>query len=314
VVLIKKPGSITATSVAAAGGSNYGGHFRHTFAPAGGGQGSELDGARINEIFSGLKDPAATSHAIASPFGAFTLKTNDSASTDAGWSLDSSGQMNDVDKVTYGRAGVDIRPLVTNTSNPKPAQSLPASFSVAQSLRALEFPAKTFGAPFITVSHVRGLRLGSAGPEFFVSANGKENTDSYVGKPAVHKIKASATSIEAMPVPPAPAKGAKPAPVTPKTIQISAEALPATAGITFSLRGDALGCKINAKSGVLTIGSKPGTVKVRAAVGDGTSFDELDITITAIPAANPTTPGTGGGKQSDLDLEEPEGLEEQAVV
>ena len=81
--------------------------------------------------------------------------------------------MNDVDRVTIGRPGVDIRPLVSNTSNPKPAQPLPASFAVAQDLRALEFPAKTFGAPFVTVSHVRGLRLGSSGPEFFVSANGR---------------------------------------------------------------------------------------------------------------------------------------------
>lgn len=310
VVLIKKPGSIASTSVSGAGGGVYGGFFKHTFAPLGGGKGSEMEGGRVNEIFSGLKDPAATSHAIPSPFGTFTLISNDPANIEGGWGITSSGEMNDVDRVTIGRAGVDIRPLVTNTSNPAPAQTLPATFPIAQDLRALEFPAKTFGAPFVTVSHVRGLRVGSSGPEFFVSANGKENPDPYTGPPAVRNIKASATTIEALPAPPPVPKGQKPTPVTPKTIQISAESLPGTAKISFSLRGDALGCKID-KSGLLTIGSTAGSVKVRAAVGDGKSFDELNITITAPPAAKkPAGAGTPGGKQSELDLE-PEGLEEQ---
>jgi hypothetical protein len=164
-------------------------------------------------------------------------------------------------------------------------------------------------SPFVTVSHVRGLRVGSSGPEFFVSANGKENADAYTGKPAVRNIKASATTIEATPAPPPVAKGQKPTPVTPKTVQISAESLPGSAKITFSLRGDALDCKID-KSGVLTIGSKAGSVKVRAAVGDGKSFDELDITITAPPAAKKPAAGTPGAKQSELDLDS-EGVEEQ---
>lgn len=310
VVLIKKPGSIASTSVSAAGGSVYGGFYKHTFAPVGGGKGSEMEGGRVNEIFSGLKDPAATSHAMTSPFGSFTLKTNNSADTAGGWGIDASGQMNDVDKVTIGRSGVDIRPLVTNTSNPKPAETLPASFAVAQDLRAVDFPAKTFGAPFVTVSHVRGLREGKSGPEFFVSANGKENIDTYTGPPAVRNIKASATTIEATPPPPPAPKGKKPTPVTPKTIQITAESLPSSAKITFSLRGDALGCKIDKSSGVLSIGEKAGSVKVRAAVGDGKSFDELDITITAPPAAKKPAAGTAGAKQSELDLE-PEALEEQ---
>jgi hypothetical protein len=152
--------------------------------------------------------------------------------------------------------------------------------------------------------------MGSSGPEFFVSANGKENADTYTGPAAVRNIKASATTIEATPVPPPPAKGAKPIPVTPKTVQISAESVPGSAKISFSLRGDALDCRID-KSGLLTIGSKAGSVKVRAAVGDGKSFDELDITITAppVPAKKPAA-GTPGAKQSELDLE-PEGLEEQ---
>ena len=78
------------------------------------------------------------------------------------------------------------------------------------------------------------------------------------------------------------------------TVQISADLFPSSRTPHFSITGSALGCKINATSGELTIGSKTGTVKVRVAnAKDGPNWDEVDVTIAA-PAA-PKTPGGNPG-------------------
>lgn len=310
VGLLKAPGSIASTKITgAAGGKTYGAKFRHTFAAVGGGKGSECEGVRVNEMFAGIPTPMATSHAMTTPFGSFTLNTNDPAGTAAGWVINSSGEMGGDDHVTIGN-GVDIRPLVKNTSNPTPANTLPASFSAAQSLRSLEVPTNTFRAAFATPAHVRGLREPSAGsPEFFVSANGTEHVDKYVGKPAVRNAKAaSPTVVASEPPPPKPKKGA-PAPpaVVPTTVQITAESTPTGAPLKFSIQGEKLGCKIDAKSGLLTIGVTAGSVTVRAAEAEGRSYDEVVVTITARPAPAPTTapgtpaaPGAPGGKKAEL--------------
>ena len=311
VGLMKAPGSIASTKkTGAAGGANYGAKFRHTFAAAGGGPGSECEGVRVNEVFSGIPTPMAASHAMTTPFGAFTLKTNDPASTTAGWVVNSSGEMGGDDHVTIGN-GVDIRPLVKNTSNPTPAQTLPASFSAVQDLRSMEVPTNTYRPKFASPAHVRGLREPSPGaPEFFVSANGTEHVDTYVGKPAVRNAKAATPTVVASePPPPKPKKGAPalPKPV-PATMQITAESTPAGAPLTFSIQGAALGCSINAKTGLLTIGVTAGTVTVRAAEAQGKSFDEVVVTITArpapaapaVPAGGAASPAGAGGKKADL--------------
>ncbi|HMC09563.1 MAG TPA: hypothetical protein VKL22_09620, partial [Actinomycetota bacterium] len=214
VFLVKPPATIAST--AETGGTtpaNYGAAFRHTFAPSGSGTEAECEGGRVNERFPGVPNPGATSHTLpATPFGSFTLVTNDPASTTGGWGIDGSGTMNGDDRVTIGRAGVDIRPFIANTSNPAPAQSLPASFDVQQDLRSLEVPTNTFRAPFARVPHIRGLRETGSGAEVFVSANGTEHQDPYTGHPAVRNARATSASVMASL--PAPPRGPRPTPNT----------------------------------------------------------------------------------------------------
>ena len=171
------------------------------------------------------------------------------------------------DDVTIGRAGISIRPFVANTSNPVPASTLPAEFRVTQNLRPLAVPTNTWGAAFTTPVHIRGLREAGAGaPEFFVSANGVEHTDAYTGPAAVRNAQAATPTV------------AVSTPGAPNTVAITADSTPAGARIRFTIVGAALGCHINATTGELTIGTHPGTVRVRAAIGS--SFDEVVVTIT----------------------------------
>ena len=287
VALIKAPGSISGTAeTGAAGSRDYGADFKHTFDADGGGPGSECEGGRVNEIFLGVPSPNATSHRMTTPFGAFTLSTNNPASTTAGWGIDGSGQMTGDDEVAMARRGVDIRPFVMNASNPTPAQSLPVSFTVDQSLRSFEIPTNTWRAPFVSVPHVRGLRETGGTAEFFVSSNGTEHADDYTGRPAVRNAQAYPTSVEASSTPPPGRRGRRAAGATsPNTVQISAETLPAGARLRFSIVGPRLGCSVNARTGLLTIGSTPGTIVVRVAEPQRVSHDEVTVTIT--PAAAP---------------------------
>lgn len=297
VILIKAPGSIASTAeTGAAGGASYGANFRHTFAAVGGASGSECEGGRVNEIFSGVPNPGATSHTIpVTPFGPFTLSSNNPAALAAGWGIDSGGQMTGDDHVTMSRRGVDLRPLVANTSNPAPAHSLPAEFTVDQSLRSLEIPGNTWRTPFVSVPHVRGLRESGGTAEVFVSANGVEHVDPYVGRPAAQNITAAPASVEASaPRPPAPrGRGTRPPAPTPNTVQVSAETLPDGARLRFSIQGPALGCRINATTGELTVGTTPGTIRVRAQT-DAASFDEVVVTVTARPAPVTPVPAAAG--------------------
>jgi hypothetical protein len=299
VFLIKPPGSIAATAeTGGSAASNYGANFRHTFAAVGGGSGAECEGGRVNEIFPGVPNSNATTHTMTTPFGPFQLSTNNPLSFTAGWGIDATGTMTGDDHVNIGRNGIDIRRFITNTSNPTPTALLPTSFTVTQNLRSLEVPTNTWRAAFATPPHVRGLREPSPGaPEFFVSANGTEHVDAYTGRPAVRNAQAATPTVMAsLPAPPPPKRGQpRPVPIVPTTVQITAESTPAGAPLRFSIQGPALGCSIHARTGLLTIGSTAGTVRVRAAGTDGLSFDEVTVTITARPTPTPPAPAPGGG-------------------
>jgi hypothetical protein len=220
------------------------------------------------------------------------------------------------DHVNIGRNGVDIRWFIMNTPNPTPTAVLPASFTVTQNLRSLEVPTNTWRAAFATPPHVRGLREPNSGaPEFFVSANGTEHVDAYTGRPAVRNAQAATTTVMAsLPAPPPPKRGQpRPVPIVPTTVQITAESTPAGAPLRFSIQGPALGCSIHARTGLLTIGSTAGTVRVRASETDGLSFDEVTVTITARPAPAPAPGGGGSGGRHTADSEGPPDPEEAAA-
>jgi hypothetical protein len=270
VLLITAPGSIASTSETRdAEAGSYGAYFGHTFAAQGGGSGAGCRGGLVNEIFPAVPDPNDTRHRIPdTPFGPFILKTNNPSRVTEGWGIDSSGQMIDDDEVTIGRATINIRPFVANTSNPAPANTLPDSFSVTQDLRSLEVPTNAWRAAFASPVHVRGLRETSPGaPEFFVSANGVEHTDPYTGVAAVRNAQAATPTV------------AVSTPGTPNTVAITAESTPTGAPIRYRIIGAALGCRIDATTGELTIGTRTGTVRVRATIGK--SFDEVAVTITS---------------------------------
>ena len=76
--------------------------------------------------------------------------------------------------------------------------------------------------------------------------------------------------------------------------------------------GEKLGCEVGASSGLVKIGDKPGTIKVRASDGGAGHFDEVSIEITERPKPAPEagkTDAEGGEAERALDvpvLEEPQ--------
>ena len=70
-------------------------------------------------------------------------------------------------------------------------------------------------------------------------------------------------------------------------VTVTAEVAPSTAKLVYSLVGEKLGCEIGASSGVVKIGDKPGTIKVRASDGGSGHFDEVSIEITERPKPPP---------------------------
>ncbi|MEJ2859493.1 MULTISPECIES: hypothetical protein [unclassified Saccharothrix] len=270
VLLIKAPGGIDSTvDNSPALPNEYGAGFRHTFAPLGGGAGSECEGGRVNEIFPGVPSPNDTRHRMpGTPFGTFVLHSNNPRDVHAGWEIDASGQMMGDDYVTIGRDVVNIRPFITNTSNPAPPQTLPAKISVTQNLRSPEVPTNTWRAAFATPEHKRELRETSPGtPEFVVTVNGVEHVDTYTGAAAVRNAQADPTTV------------AVSTPEATNTVAITAESTPTDSPIRFRIVGPALGCTIDASTGQLTVGTRPGTIRVRASI-DRRNFDEVTITIT----------------------------------
>ncbi|MFI9813818.1 hypothetical protein [Saccharothrix variisporea] len=269
VALIAAPESIASTAeTGSARADEYGAAFQHTFAAPGGRSGAECEGGRVNEIFPRLPNPNGTQHRIETPFGPFTLETNNPRDVDGGWGIDASGTMTGDDNVAIGRRGLSIRPFIANASNPTPTQALPAEFTVSQDLRSVEVPTDRFRTAFATVDHKRELREDSPGaPQFVVTVNGVEHRDDYTGDAAVRNAQADAATV------------AVSAPGATNTVTISAESTPTGAPITFRIVGRALGCTIDPATGQLTIGTRPGTVRVRASIGRR-HFDEVTVTIT----------------------------------
>lgn len=282
--------------------NNYGGTFDHVFTSSDG-KVESLERVPVGEHFPNVPTPDDATHAIAgTPFGngSFTLTTA-TLTPDASnnWFLTKAGGLNGTrDRVSIARAGIDVGQHITSTSNPKPANPLPAGFSVQQDLNWYCPPAAADKrwTKFKSIDHVRRLRLdGSGDPEFVVIVNKTERTDTYTGTTGVQKATATPATVAK-----SPDKGKA------NTVQISATALPSARKLHFSLQGSAIGCSINSATGALTIGKQAGSVTVRAAnASGGPNFDEVTVTITD-PAAAKTpgsaTPANPPASKSSVDL------------
>jgi hypothetical protein len=269
----------------------YGGKFAHTFSSTDGKVGS-LENALINERFIGVPNPTGANHNIPTPFGTFTLQTNvlvPGNPTGSGWRLDDSGTMRTDDNVGIGKAFLEIGQFLTSASNPRPSKALPQSFAATQGLHWFCLPNGDWQVPaFTTVPHKRELRLTGDTAEAAVTVNGEETTDPYEGNPAFLRAKADPASVTASPPPRKAGRGKAEAA---QTVAVDADTLPGSLDLPhqkhFSMHGDTLGCKID-QAGTLTVGSKPGVVRVR--IGDAPTlsnpnYDEVAVTIT--PPATP---------------------------
>lgn len=263
---VEDPGAITGTSESAASDkTHYRGDFTHTFK---GGPATER--AHVNEKFGGplIAKPESTKHTIQSPFGAFELTSNDPGKATDGWDLDGAGTMTGVDHVSIQKSLVDARDFIPNASRPK-AKGLPASFSVDQAFHALRMPTNTYGAsPVAATTHVRTLRETAGSLEVVLSAGGKEVVEPYEGPTVFRKAAADKTTVEAS------------TKESVNTVSISAEAFGADTTAYYKIEGEKLGCTVDA-SGTLTVGSTPGTVRVRVGDKKFASYDEVAITVTA---------------------------------
>ncbi len=268
--------------------NNYGGTFDHVFKSSDG-KVESLERVGVGERFPNVPTPDAATHAITNtPFGngTFTLTTA-TLTPDASnnWFLTKAGGLNGThDRVSIGRAGIDVGQHIASTSNPKPANPLPAGFSVQQDLNwyCPAAAADKRWTKFKSIDHERRLRLDSSGdPEFVAIVNKVERTDTYTGTTGVQKATATPATIVK-----------SPEKEKANTVQISATALPSTRKLHFSLQGNANGCSINSSTGLLTIGKTAGTVTARAAnASGGTNYDEVAIAVTDPPA--PKTPAPG---------------------
>jgi hypothetical protein len=272
------PSGITSTSASTRGVKGfYGGDFTHTFTSPGGGQ-TALERSHVNEQFAAAKGTTLT---IKGALATINVNVNNPDSASAGWDLDSSGTMVASDHVTWSN-GADARPFVKNASHPSPSPGLPQELTATQNFRNLTFPDRTYGAAAVTsTTHRRAIEDRSDQLKAVTSAGvNQEVVEDYAGPTVFRRCQATPSSIPA--AAPAPKGGKAPAPTT-ATITVDAEGKPATA--KFSVRPPDLGCTITA-AGVLTPGTTPGTVTVRA--GDSVNFDETTVTITAPP--KPPTP------------------------
>ena len=265
--IIEQPNGVASTT--ASGALDYGGEFVHTFtAPSG--QSSGLHGANVNERF------ASTSAKM--PWGGkFKLKANRAGSH--GWDLDASGAMTGVDTVDISSSAVKVGPFVKSASNPTPKGTLPQGFTMTQKLFAKSFPGGARGsAPVTTIDHTRTLVTG---PRFEVSAGQGTVSEDYTGPAAVTNAKASSSAVMASP--PKPATGTW----DQRKVTVTADPIPTTASLAFSIVGTSLGCTVDT-SGEVSIGSQPGTITVRATASKG-NYDEVKITITKYvkPPAEP---------------------------
>lgn len=274
--------------------THYGAVFDHNFTSADG-LITSIENIPVGEEFSGAPNPTAATHVIpTTPFGSFTFTTAQlTPNATNNWfihngSLD--GRLHD--RVSFQRSLVDVGQFVASASNPAPVNSLPASFTLTQSLFwfCRQAAAGSRWTMFVPVDHVRTLQLNGSNVEFVVSVNGQPNVENYTGNPAIIHAAASPTTIP--PTPRRPRRGPAPAP---STTQIAADTLPdplpAGHGLRFSIRGNALGCRVNANTGLFTAGPTAGAVTVRVSdAARNPNFDEVVVTI-ANAAAQPAQPG-----------------------
>src|SRR5262249_1637967 len=149
-------------------------------------------------------------------------------------------------------------PFVMNASNPTPTAALPQALNVTQNFRNLSFPSRTYGAtPATSTTHRRAIEdRGSL--KAVTSAGTQEIEQNYVGPTVFRNCTVTPSSIPVRA--PAPRGGRAPPPTT-ATITVDTEGQRARP--TFRIQGPALGCTISGR-GVLTPGTTPGTVTVRA--------------------------------------------------
>jgi hypothetical protein len=150
---------------------------------------------------------------------------------------------------------------------------------------------------------------GGGDLEVVIEVNGEEEPAAYEGRPAYRNLAASQNPVAASE--PAPEGGGEAPP--PNTVDFSAEVLPNSATMMFSLvnrTSERLGCTIDPSSGSLTAGNQTGAVKGR--VSDGSRnpghADELTLTINARPTARPAEEPDGGADSApEIDLPESRG-------
>src|ERR1043165_1116328 len=300
LILNSHPSGISSTFVVGAlatARTHYGAVFDHHFTSADG-LITSIEDIPVGEQFRSVPNPTTTSHVIpgntgAFPFPSFTFTTAHLTpnATDNWFIVRGTLDGRQHDKISFQRSLVDVGQFVASASNPPPTNSVPASFTLTQSLfwfcrQAAPASRWTW---FVDADHVRTLRLNGSNVEFVVSDNGEPNVENYTGNPAI--IHAAATPATIPPTPPRPPRGPVPAQ---STTRITADTLPSPMprghGRRFSIRGNALGCRVNSTTGVFTAGPTAGAVTVRVSdAARNPNFDEVVVTI-ANPAAQPAQP------------------------
>jgi hypothetical protein len=292
--LYEKPTKISATSGSAAStGARYQGDFKHTF-EGHSGKAAKTEGTHVDEKFD--------STSAKTPFGDFDLSVN-AGGAKSGWGVDASGQMTGPDHVSIDKSMVDARKFVKSASNPSPAAKLPQGFSMTQKLFTNALPGNAQdGSPFTTDAHTRTLSDSGSSLDFTIDAGvGDPQTFDYAGPPVYRNIKASATKVVASA--PKPKTGTWER----SEVTVTADVLPSTAKLMYSLQGEKLGCEVGASTGVVKIGSTAGTIKVRASDGTAGHFDEVSIEITERPKeTKQDAEGAGAEPLGSPVMEEPQ--------
>jgi hypothetical protein len=307
------PVGVGATSV---GGSlantHYGAQFAQTLDSASGNP-ADLFHVRVNERFSGVPNPDSATHVMATPFGQFTLNSNQwTPNSDApGWEITTSGIMGP-DNIGIERSLIDVGRFVSSASNPTPATTLtpatPVGFSVQQDLHWF-CPQAAVGSqwvtpPFAKLIHTRQLFQTDKALSFVTGIpvpSLAAKSDAYTGQPAIIHAAALSNPVLVSATLPRGAPRGTPRPEA-NTTTVKADTLPAPLagghGLRFSIQGPALGCRINA-TGVVTVGTQTGTITVRVSDVNSANhnFDEVQLAIVAtLPPAPPPVPAPPRGQ------------------
>lgn len=290
--------------------AEYGAQFANTLNAASGNS-ADLFQVKVNERFSGLATPNAATHLVATPFGDFTLHSNPWTpnSDSPGWAVTTAG-VQGPDNIGTDRNFIDVGRFVSSASNRTPTTTLtaatPVGFSVQQDLHwfcaQAAVGSQWVTPPFATLTHTRHLMQTGSNVTFVTGIpvpSLAANSDPYTGQPAIIGATATPNPVAASAtVPPGSPRGTRPPPAN--TTTVTARTLPAPIptghDLRFSIQGNRRGCSINATTGVVTVGTRTGTitVRVRDAARGNRNFDEVPVTISATPApaATPAAPPT----------------------